>query len=152
MWLYLWLYLPILGSDVLDEGRGDGDENLDVPIGAVEGIEFLRLFEEQLLEQVEFLPDIVAEPVDGLHENGSVADVFVEGDDSLESVCVGVHLGNFVGEVILVVDCLVHLDHLELVLLEASGVAVRHGILVLLVLRVCLRFDSLYYQRSLQFF
>lgn len=56
-------FLPIFGSDVLDEGHGDANVNLDVHVGHVEGVEFLRLFDEQLLQNVQFLPHIIAEPV-----------------------------------------------------------------------------------------
>ncbi len=56
--------LIVLGSDVLDEGRGDVNENLDVSVGTVEGIEFARLFDEQLLQEVQFLAHILTKPVD----------------------------------------------------------------------------------------
>jgi hypothetical protein len=148
MFLCVAISLPILGSDLINEGHGDANEKLDGTVIGVEGIEFLRLFDEQFLQDVQFLPDIVAESDDGLHENRGVAYVFVEGDDSLESFSIGVHLGNLVGEVILVVNCLVHLVLFHLRGLEAGRVAVRHGILV----NTCVLAGwFLYYQRSLQF-
>jgi len=47
--LSLLLCLIVLGTDVLDEGRGYANENLNVSVGHVEGVEFVRLFDEQLL-------------------------------------------------------------------------------------------------------
>ena len=124
--------LIVLGSDVVDEGHSVENENLDGTVIGIEGIQFVRLFDEKFLQDVQFLPHIFAEPVDGLHQDGSVAHVFVEEDEFLESFCVGIHLGNFISEMVLMVDCLVHLNRLELVRLETGRIAVGHGLLVLL--------------------
>ncbi len=48
-------------------------------------------------------------------------------DEFLETFCVGVHLRNLFHEVILAVNCLIHQNHLDSVLLEAGRVTVRHG-------------------------
>jgi hypothetical protein len=132
--VYLLLYLPILGSDVVDEGHGVENEKLDGTVIGIEGIQFLRLFDEKLLQYVQFLPHIPAESLDGFHQDGSVAYVFVQLDDFLESFSIGIHLGNLVSEAILVVDCMVHLVLFQSHSLETGRVAVGHGMLVLLVL------------------
>lgn len=127
--IFLFLCLIVFGSDVLNEGHCVENEKLDGIVTGIEGIQFVRLFEEQLLQEIQFLPDILSESVDRLYQDGSVKHVFVEVDEFLESFSIGSHRGNLVDEMVLVVDCLIHLSHLELVLLEAGRVAVRHGML-----------------------
>lgn len=57
-------FLPIFGPDVIDEGHGDVNVTLNVHVRHVEGVEFVRLFDEQLLQNVQFLPHILTESVD----------------------------------------------------------------------------------------
>lgn len=126
-------FLPVFGPDVLDDVKCAVNKFLDASIVLADGrVDFLRLFEEQFLQYVEFLPYILAKAIQCIHQYGSVAHVFVEVDEFLETFCVGVHLRNFVHEMILSVDCLIHQNHLDSVLfqsscLEAGQVAVRHG-------------------------
>ena len=55
--------LIVLGTDVMDEGHGVENEKLDSTVTGIEGVELVRLFEEQLLQEIQFLPDILSESV-----------------------------------------------------------------------------------------
>ena len=61
---FLLLYLIVFGSDVIDKGHGVENKKLDGTVIGIERIKLVRLFEEQLLEYVQFLLHIIAEPVD----------------------------------------------------------------------------------------
>ena len=117
------MYLfPIFSSDVLDEEHGTANERMDARITLIVEIKFLLFLQEQVFKYRQFVPYILAEVFQCLHQDGGFVDVFVEMDDSFKSFFIGVHGCNRIGELILAVNCLIHQDHFDSPVLEASWV------------------------------